>query len=311
MSGEEADAIAEFRSREVMAHVAIIVNQDSGSAESRGKMLDDAVRQAGLDVRILRVRGAELVATAERAAADGGILVAAGGDGTVSTIASVAVQTHATFGVIPLGTLNHFAKDAGIPLDPAKAAAVIAAGYTRDVDVGAMNGKTFVNNVSLGLYPRLVWERQREQHRGRGKWPAFAIALARTWQRYPTVAVTLEVDGVPLVRHTPFVFIGNGEYQAEGVGLGRRAAIADGKLSIYLAPGVGRFELLELPIRAVAGRLSSDVRFEAFRARDIKVESVRPTFTIAADGELQSGVRSPLHCKLLPGALRTLVPRDE
>ena len=294
-----------------MPPVAIVVNQESGSAESRGKKLDDAVRQARLEARILQVRGAELVPTAEAAAADGCVLVAAGGDGTVSTVASVAVRAHATFGVIPLGTLNHFAKDAGIPLDPAQAAAVISAGHTRDLDVGEMNGATFVNNVSLGLYPRLVWERQREQHRGRGKWTAFAIALVRTWRRYPTVTVSLELDGAPMVSRTPFVFIGNGEYEAEGVRLGRRPAIADGKLSIYFAPGVDRFELLGLPIRAVAGRLSADVRFEEFHAREVKVEGVRPTFAVAVDGELKPDVRSPLHCKLLPAALRTLVPRSE
>jgi diacylglycerol kinase family enzyme len=292
-----------------MVSVVIIVNELSGSADSRATTLADAVRDAGLEARVLRVRGDELVTTAERAAEDGSTLVAAGGDGTVSTIASVAVKTHATFGVIPLGTLNHFAKDAGIPLDPVAAAKVVAAGHTRDFDVGTMDATTFVNNVSLGLYPRLVWERQREQLRGRSKWTAFAIALVRTWRRYPTVTVRLVVDGVALVRHSPFVFIGNGEYHAEGVHLGRRSVIADGKLTIYLAPGVDRFELLAFPIRAIAGRLSTDVRFETFDAREVKVESVRPTFGVAVDGELKTDVRLPLQCKLLPRALRTLVPR--
>ena len=292
-----------------MAPVAIIVNELSGSAESSGKALDDAVRGAGLDARFLRARGAEIVGAAERAAADGYTLVAAGGDGTVSTVASVAVRTHSTFGVIPLGTLNHVARDAGIPVNPAKAAAVVAAGHTRELDVGTMNDQTFVNNLSLGLYPRLVWERQREQNRGRRKWTAFAIALARTWQRYPTVSVSLEVDGVTLRRRTPFVFIGNGEYKAEGLGLGRRSAIADGKLSIYLAPGVGRFELLELPIRAIAGRLAADVKFEVFHACEVAIENLDPIFGVALDGELKTGVRSPLHCKVLPHALRTIVPK--
>jgi diacylglycerol kinase family enzyme len=294
-----------------MGSVAIIVNQQSGSADSRGTEPEGAVRQAGLEARILRTRADELVTTAERAAADGCILVAAGGDGTVSTIASVAARTHATFGVIPLGTLNHFARDAGIPLDPADAATTIADGYTRDLDVGTIDRSMFVNNVSLGLYPRLVWERHREQHRGRRKWTAFAVALLRTWQRYSTVTVSLEVDGVSLVRHSPFVFIGNGEYQAEGVQLGRRSRIADGKLSIYLAPGVDRIELLALPIRALAGRLSADVRFEKFDAREVTVESLRPTFDVAVDGELRTDVRSPLQCTLLPRALRTLVPRSD
>ena len=290
------------------AHVAIIVNDLSGSAESRGAVLEDAVRQTGLDASIVRVRGAEIVAAAERAAASGCTLVAAGGDGTVSSVAAVAVKTHATFGVIPLGTLNHFARDAGIPLDPREAAAVVAAGHTHDLDVGAMNELTFVNNLSLGLYPRLVWERQREQRRGRGKWGAFAIALVRTWRRYPTVTVSLEVDGVPLVRHTPFVFIGNGEYRIEGIGLGSRVAIADGSLSIYLAPGVGPYELPLLPLRAVAGRLATTVKFEHVRAREVEVRGAHRTFDVALDGELKTAIAPPLSCRLLPRALRTIVP---
>ncbi len=294
-----------------MAPVAIIVNELSGSAESRGPVLEEAVRQAGLDATILRMRGTEIVGAAERAAADGRTLVAAGGDGTVSTVASVAVRRRATFGVIPLGTLNHFARDAGIPVDPAKAAAIIAAGHTRELDVGAMNDETFVNNLSLGLYPRLVWERQREQNRGRRKSTAFAIALVRTWRRYPTVAVRLEVDGVSLRRHTPFVFIGNGEYQAEGIGLGSRASLTDGRLSIYLAPGVERFELLQLPIRAVAGRLSAAVKFETFHALEVEIRGHHATFDVGLDGELKIGVRSPLRCTILPRALRTIVPEGD
>jgi diacylglycerol kinase family enzyme len=291
-----------------MTRVAILLNERSGSVDSRGRTLDEAVRAVGLDATILRLSGAAMTGAAERAVADGCTLVAAGGDGTVSTIASVAVRTHATFGVIPLGTLNHFARDVGIPLDPAEAAAVIAAGHTRDLDVGAMNDDTFVNNLSIGLYPRLVWERQREQYRGRGKWTAFAIGLVRTWRRYPTVTVSLDVDGVSLRRHTPFVFIGNGEYQAEGIGLGSRASLADGSLAIYLAPGVGRFELLQLPLRAIAGRLSTTVKFETFHAFDVEIRTHSSTFAVALDGELKTGVRSPLGCRLLPRALRTIVP---
>jgi diacylglycerol kinase family enzyme len=294
-----------------MPQVAIIVNELSGSAESRGTALDEAVRRAGLDAAVVRMRGAEILAAAERAAAEGSVLVAAGGDGTVSTVASVAIRTRSTFGVIPLGTLNHFARDAGIPIDPAKAAAVIAAGHTRELDVGTVNESIFVNNISLGLYPRLVWERQREQQRGRRKWAAFAIALVRTWQRYPTVAVRMEVDGVPLLRRTPFVFVGNGEYRAHGVGLGTRARLDDGKLSLFLAPGVGRFELLQLPVRAVAGRLEADVKFESFRACEVEIESLHSTFAVAVDGELKTGERFPLQCKLLRRALRTLVPRGQ
>ena len=291
-----------------MRPVTIIVNEQSGSGESKSNAVEDAAVQAGLSATIVRVPGADVAAAAERAAAAGHVVVAAGGDGTVSTVASVAVRTASTFGVIPLGTLNHFARDVGIPIDPVQAAAAIAAGHTRDLDAGEMNGSTFINNISLGLYPRLVWERQQEQYRGRGKWTAFAIALARTWHSYPTVAVSMTVDGVGLVHRTPFVFVGNGEYVAEGLGLGTRASLTSGGLSIFLAPGVGRFELLELPLRALAGRLSAGVKFESFRACEVVIDTAHQALDVAVDGELDTARRVPLRCRVRCGALKTIVP---
>ena len=289
------------------AGITIIVNESSGTAAARSSDLEDAVNKSGLNASIVRVKPPEIAAAAQQAAAARQVLVAAGGDGTVSTVASVAVETGSTFGVIPLGTLNHFARDAGIPLDVDKAVAVIGAGRTRALDVGKLNGWNFVNNASLGIYPHLVWEREREQCRGRRKWSAFAIALVRTWRRYPTVHVRMEVDGVPLLRRTPFVFIGNGEYRAEGLGLGSRASLEKGALSVCLAPGVDRFQFLTFPVRAVAGRLAADVHFEAFSARDVTVETVRQTVDLALDGELRTA-HLPLRASVRPRALNTILP---
>lgn len=268
--------------------------------------LDAALARAGLDARIVVVRGREITAEAEKAAADG-VIVAAGGDGTVSTVASVAVKTGAALGVLPLGTLNHFARDAGIPTDPAEAAAVIRAGKTRQADVGELNGRIFVNNASLGIYPRLVWERRQAQRRGLGKWPAFSVALAKTWWKYRTLVVRMEIDGTAVVRRTPFVFVGNGEYQVEGLGLGARPSIDSARLAAYVAPESGRLELAALPFRAVAGLLSADVKFEAFTGREITLEPSRRRVGVALDGEIVV-TRPPLNCRIRPAALRVIVP---
>jgi diacylglycerol kinase family enzyme len=136
--------------------ITIVFNRSSGSARDKGAQLEDAIARAALPATVVRVDGSDVVAAAERAAAAGHILVAAGGDGTVSSIAAVAVNTASVFGVIPLGTLNHFARDAGIPTDVDRAIATVGAGHTRQLDVGDVNGVPFVNNTSLGLYPRLV-----------------------------------------------------------------------------------------------------------------------------------------------------------
>ena len=235
------------------------------------------------------------------------MIVAAGGDGTASAVARAAVDAGAIFGVIPLGTLNHFARDAGIPANLDEAAKVVAAGYARHLDVGEINGRIFLNNASVGLYPRLVWEREQEQRQGRGKWTAFGIALVRTWRRYRTVVVRLTVDGREHTRRTPFVFIGNNEYVAEGLHLGGRDGLDRGQLSLYVAPRRGRFEILALPFQAIAGRLSDDVKFESFLAGEVSIEADRPRISVALDGEI-AVLRPPLRCRTRPGVLRTIVP---
>ena len=288
------------------AAVTVIVNKGSGSSTDRSRAaIETALARANLRAQIVAVAGPEIRAAAEKAAGD--TLVAAGGDGTVSTLAAVAADTGATFGVIPLGTLNHFAKDTGIPLDLDAAVAAIAAGRTAPLDTGELNGRTFVNNASVGFYARIVRERQLEQRRGRGKWPAVAIGLARALNNYRQITVRMTVDGRPVVRRTPFVFVGNGEFIAEGLALGRRTSLTTGRLWISLAPECSRAEMLILVTRAIAGRLTPDVKLEEFRAEEVTLEPRARDAGLAMDGELV-GIRPPFTCVCRPGALRTLLP---
>jgi diacylglycerol kinase family enzyme len=284
----------------------ILVNERSGCAESgRRNEIGEAFSQAGLAARLVVVDGANVIDEAERAARAGDVIVAAGGDGTVSSVAAVAVASGATLGVLPLGTLNHFARDAGIPTTLPEAVRTIADGYARDLDVGESNGRVFVNNVSLGLYPRLVWERERERRHGRGKWTAFAIAIARTWRGYRTMTVRMSLDGVERIRRTPFVFIGNGEYVAEGLGLGTRALVG-GHLSVYTAPECGAGELVAMPMRALLKRLKP-VELEVSIATDIAIDTAHATVSVAFDGELRAA-HPPLRFAIRRQALRTLLP---
>ncbi len=248
-----------------------------------------------------------LAARARQAAGRGDVLVAAGGDGTIGTVAGIAVEANATLGVLPLGTLNHFAKDAGIPLKLPEAVQTVVDGRVRDVDVGDLNGRIFVNNSSLGIYPRMVWERNAEQRQGRPKWVAFAIAMARTWRRYRMLVARMAVDRQVHVVRTPFIFVGNNEYSAEGFQLGARAAIDQGRLSIFIAPEIGRFEILTLPLRGLTKRLSADARFQSFLAEDVTIELSRHRPSVALDGEV-TVMRPPLHFRIRRAALHLLVP---
>ena len=105
------------------------------------------------------------------------LIVAGGGDGTVNAVASVLAGTDIVLGVLPLGTLNHFAKDLLLPLELEGAVDNLFTGQTIQVDVGEVNGKLFLNNSSLGIYPVIVRQREKLQEHGRGKWSAFVQAV--------------------------------------------------------------------------------------------------------------------------------------
>ena len=103
-----------------------------------------------------------------------------------------------------------------------------------------INDRVFINNASIGAYPRMVWERNRARQRGIPKPLASALAAVATWLELRTVVVRLDLDGREVVRRSPFVLVGNSEYELEGTRFGRRATMTDGKLSLYVAPGSGR-----------------------------------------------------------------------
>jgi YegS/Rv2252/BmrU family lipid kinase len=293
--------------------ISVIINDRSGlsARPDSGSEIQSLFEQHGRTVRLERVREpGDLPSRARQAAAREHVLVAAGGDGTVNAVAQIAVESGATFGVLPMGTLNHFAKDLGVPPDLDGAVKTIVSGHTVKVDVGELNGRIFVNNSSVGLYPRMVWERDAEQRRGRGKWTAFGIAMLRTWRSYRTLTAHLVVDGKSTVVRTPFVFVGNNQYTAEGFQLGGRSRLDAGHLSIFLAPECGRFEILSLPVRALTGRLTASAPFAGFQADRITVDIGRRRVSVSFDGELTT-LSSPLTYRVRARALDVLVPRPE
>lgn len=154
--------------------LSVVLNAGSGdgAADAAEAILGPLFSAAGFDVRITMLRGDDDLAHAMTAAiADGVQIVAAGGgDGTINAVVNAIAGHDITLGVLPLGTLNHFAKDLGIPIALEDAARVIIAGHTSHVDVGEVNGRAFLNNSSLGLYPRIVQLRERYRARGIRKW---------------------------------------------------------------------------------------------------------------------------------------------
>jgi diacylglycerol kinase family enzyme len=236
--------------------------------------------------------------------------VAAGGDGTISSVASAVIDTNKGLGVLPFGTMNHFAKDLRIPLDLAGAVETIVAGHETAVDVGEVNGHVFINNSSLGLYPIIVHKRQKQQQLGWGKWPAYIWAAVAVLRRYPFLNIRVGVDSAELNSHTPFVFIGNNKYEMETLNIGSRPHIDKGELSLYMTNGTGRLGLVRLALRALLRGLHQEKDFVALSTKEIWIETRHRHVRVALDGEVTRLI-PPLHYRARPKALRVLTPAND
>jgi diacylglycerol kinase family enzyme len=228
----------------------------------------------------------------------------------VSRVAAGVVEADGTLGVLPLGTLNHFAKDLHIPLELDEAVQTVAAGRVGRVDVGQVNDRLFVNNSSIGLYPSIVHVRDQLQQQGHRKWTAMAIATARVLRRYRGVRVRIDDEGRERVWRTPFVFVGNNEYAVDGISLGSRASLDRGRLFVYLAPRVHTRDLPLLLLKALVGRAGRSGDFEIAASTELRVDTLRPHrwVRVALDGEVMK-LATPLHYRTRPGALKVMLPR--
>ena len=288
----------------------VLVNPKAGGGFGEPDRLSALFRRAGAEARIHLVNDpAELLQAAREIARQRPpLIVAGGGDGTMNTLASVLAGSDTALGILPLGTLNHFARDVGIPLDVEEAVQTVVKGKRKAVDVGEVNGRVFVNNSSIGLYPAMVHLREKQQRRlGRNKWHAMLWAMHAVLRSHPFLEFTLELDGVAHRRRAPFVFIGNNVYQMEGFTVGLRERVDAGVLSAYLTQRRGRVRLLLLALRALFGRLHQAKDFEATTVRELRIESRHTRMLVATDGEV-STLDMPLEYRIRPGALQVIAP---
>lgn len=296
------------------APIEVILNASAGAGDCEGarELLEKIFAETDTRANVRLARdGEEIAALARRAAGDEGCRAvwAGGGDGTVSTVASALVGTDKALGVLPLGTLNHFAKDLGLPQDLEAAARALLAGRVARVDAAEVNGRVFVNNSGLGLYPSIVRERERRQERhGIGKWAALAWATLSVLRRYPYLRASLSADGRTLARRTPFLFVGNNEYELDAFRIGQRARLDAGRLCVHLTRrDAGRLGLVRLALRAVTGGLREDRDFESLSTDELTIETRQRHARVSLDGEV-TVMQTPLRYRTLPGALKVILP---
>lgn len=235
-------------------------------------------------------------------------VIVGGGDGTLKTAASVLAGGNVPLGILPLGTLNHFAKDLEIPLELDEAVAVIASGHVEQVDIGDVNGATFINNSSIGIYPYIVLNRERRRREGKlSKWPAMIMATVKVFRNLPLRRLRIQRQGATEIFRSPCVFIGNNNYHSSDASAGSRASLREGKLYLYVAKRQSRLALFILGLRVITGRLNQSRDMRIMPVSEVVIKSGRRRLLIACDGEVEI-LATPLEYKIRPLALKVLTP---
>jgi diacylglycerol kinase family enzyme len=290
----------------------VLLNTSAGTLTGNDVNIDlveDLFRRFGIHAEIVPAPDLEIREQSRRAVeTKPGLILAGGGDGTISAVASALANTGINLGILPLGTLNHFAKDLQIPLKLEEAVELIAKGPVRSIDMGEVNGHYFINNSSLGVYPRLVKNREEQRLQlGIGKWPALLIAAFLVFRRVSDFKVEIISEDMHVIRKTPFVFVGNNQYDVSLFTIRNRSSLNRGVLSIYIGNRGGRLELLRLMLRAITGKLEQAKDFTALTLTECLIRTKAKHITIAVDGELLK-MSTPLHYRIHPGALRVIAP---
>ena len=296
-----------------MARVPVLLNRGGGALAADPHLADkvrSALKTAGVNARVELLSGGDCAVRC-RAIAERGdpLVIVGGGDGTISAAASAVIGTETRLGILPLGTLNHFARDLGIPADLDEAARLIASGTDRRVDVGEMNDRVFINNSAIGLYPLMVVDRERQQKRlGRSKRLAMIVASLRTLARFNHHRLTLTVnDEVSGRVDTPLLFVGNNDYRIDIGGPGRRERVDAGELSVFVMRKKSRRGLIAASVRALFGRERPDDMVRIEDVQRLRVASHRGLLAVSLDGEVVRAA-PPLDYRIRSKALRVIAP---
>ncbi len=291
--------------------VLLIANVGAGTApgeiDERRRRVEAAFAACGVELIARWLPGSELAAAVRDAARlDIDAVVAAGGDGTINTVARALAGSGMPLGIIPSGTLNHFAKDLGLPLDAEGAVRVIAEGHVRHVDLGEVNGRLFLNNSSIGAYPAAVQERERLRARGRRKWMAMAVAAVRTRRQFQPRHLHLDLGRARVAHWTSGVLIANNAYRLTGA-IGRRDALDGGKLWCYVTTRTGFPRLARMAMHALCNRLDESPELVALPVPQLTIRSGARHLAVALDGEI-AHLTPPLRYRIRPRLLAVLAP---
>jgi diacylglycerol kinase family enzyme len=299
----------------------IVMNAASGSegARERREGIETVLREAGQRYEILATESPDQIESvakkaAEQAQKQSGAIIVAGGDGTINTVAQIALPTGCLFGILPQGTFNYSGRAHGIPLETQAAARALTDARVKRVQVGMLNDRVFLVNASVGLYPQLLQDREAyKQQYGRNRAVAMWAGLRTLMREHRQLTLEIEHDDrVELVR-TPTLFVGNNPLQLEQIGLPEADAVERRRLAAIVVKPIRSSALVWLAVRGALGHLGEAANVRDF---DFKTMTVCPlirnrkTIKVATDGEIWQA-RVPLKFTVAPQSLNLLVPRDQ
>ena len=292
--------------------IVVLLNRGGGAVAADPKIGDKvaaALKDAGVNAEVELVEGGKCAVRCKAIAERGDeLLVVGGGDGTISAAASALAGTETLLGILPLGTLNHFARDLAIPAGLDEAAKLIGEGPERRIDLGQMNDRIFINNSAIGLYPLMVLDRDMQRKRlGRSKRLAMIVASVRTLARFGHQRLTLTVNDEKARVDTPLLFVGNNDYRVDLGAAGKRESIEGGRLSVFLMRKKTRAGFIAASLRALFNRARADDMVELQDVERLTVASRRSALVVSLDGEVV-GVAPPLVYKVRKKALRVIAP---
>jgi len=293
------------------ATICVIANPNSGRNSHDAEAIDVAMKVFGTATLRRWKQGEDLEDTVRKAIADGfTTIVAAGGDGTVMGVANAMVNTDATMAVLPLGTFNYFARGLQLSQEPAEAAQAILNGHAHRISVGAVNGKVFLNNASLGIYPAILKQRESVYRRwGRRRIMAHWSVLKTFMSYRKPWRITLTIDGQERHITTPLVFVARSAYQLDRFGLPGAAEISNDDLVVFITHAEGRLALLRTTWRLCFRNVKLGRDVDLLHVDNLSIDTGRRDLLVAYDGE-KSRMKTPLKFEILPDALSIILPAE-
>ena len=239
-----------------------------------------------------------------------GVVVAAGGDGTLNAVASQLLHQDVPVAVLPLGTFNYVARVLNIPLDILEAAKIVATGQIRSSHVAKINDHIYLNNASLGLYPLFIRKRERyNQKFGRFPLHAYTSGLDVLIRDRKELKLEVEVDGQRYPVKTPLLFFGNNQLQLQEMKLKIAQSAERGEVAGVLLAKSDKATLFKTLFQLIRGRLEQVNDVYSFSGEQVTVYSKQSRLTVAIDGELVQ-LNTPLHFSVEKHALNIMVPHD-